>query len=235
MRIKLAQCLSVWVLAVTVCTAAAQTAPNSRPSTEPPGNTEAEHHWFLPSAASVSRKDAKPLTPAQKFEAFAQSATSPFNFAGLAAQAGVSQAADTFPEYGQGAEGYGKRYAAAFTNSTTHNFFSNFIFPVLLKEDPRYFRSGSGSSGHRTGYAIKQEFVGFKDDGRRTFNFSKILGALASGAISNSYYPENDRGVALTFRNAGISIGFGTANGILKEFWPDISRKVFKKNSKPSK
>lgn len=150
-------------------------------------------------------------------------------FAEVGIQAGISQAQNSFPDYGQGAEGFGRRYGAAFGDSVSSNFFSNFVYPVLLKEDPRYFRRGQGSVKRRIGYAFLQEFIGHTDQGKRSVNFSNILGALSAGGVSNLYYPEADRGFTLTMSRAGIALLYGSIGGLLNEFWPDIHRKLKKR------
>lgn len=181
----------------------------------------------------VTRQNAAPLTPRQKFRLFRRTAFDPFQFAFAGIQAGISQASNNFAGYGQGAQGYAKRFGAAFGDQLSSNFFSNFAYPVLLKEDPRYFRLGEGSVKHRIVYSLEQEFVTKTDKGTRRFNFSNVLGALTSGSISNAYYPSGDRGFGLTMSRAGIALLYGSLGGLIDEFWPDIDRKLFhkKKNS----
>lgn len=182
----------------------------------------------------VTRQNAAPLTPGQKFHLFRRSAFDPFQFALAGAQAGVSQARNTFPGYGQGAEGYAKRFGSAFADQLSSNFFSNFAYPVLLKEDPRYFRLGEGSIKHRIVYSLEQEFVTRTDKGTRRFNFSNVLGAFTAGSISNAYYPSADRGFGLTMSRAGLALLYGSLGGLIDEFWADINRKLPHKNKKTS-
>jgi len=184
----------------------------------------------VPLFGTTNRLDAPPLTPGGKFRLFARSAFDPVNFAVVGTQAGLSQARDSFPGYGQGAAGYAKRYGAAFTDSVDANFFSNFLYPTLLKQDPRYFRLGKGTVRHRIWYAIGQEFVAHTDSGGRAFHFSNVLGALTAGGISNAYYPEADRGFRLTMSRCGIAWLYGVGGGIFSEFWPEIQNKIFHKN-----
>jgi hypothetical protein len=203
----------------------------------------------LPQFAVTSRQDAPPLTPGGKFHLFAKSAFDPVTVSIVAIQAGISQADNQFPGYGQGAQGYGKRFGAALADSVDAGFWSNFAYPTLLKQDPRYFRLGEGSFSRRVIYGIKQEFVCHTDKGGRSFNFANVLGAFTSGAISNLYYPgktlirtipatatsparpvyENDRGIELTMSRASIALGYGMAGGLFDEFWPDIQHKLFHK------
>ena len=183
---------------------------------------------LYPQFSVTSRGNAPPLTPGGKFHLFFKSAFDPFEFVLAGIQAGSDQAEDEFPAYGQGAKGFAKRYAADFGDGVSAGFFSNFFWPVILKEDPRYFRLGQGTFKHRFGYSLAQEFVCHTDKGGRFFNFSNVLGAFSSGALSNTYHPQADRGVALTARGASFALAYGSLGGLLSEFWPDISKKMHK-------
>lgn len=209
----------------------------------------------LPQFGVTSRQNASPLAPRQKFHLFVKSAFDPVTIGVVGLQAGLSQAQNEFPAYGQGAEGYGKRFGAAFADQVSSGFWSNYAYPVLLKEDPRYFRLGEGSFTARAFYSIKQEFVCHTDKGGRMFHFSNVLGAFTGGAISNIYYPgkslarvipatatspaipvyyESERGVSLTMSRAAIALGYGTMGGLFDEFWPDIHRKFSGKHQTQS-
>ena len=184
---------------------------------------------IVPQFGVTNRKDAPPLTRKGKFRLFYRSAFDPMQFVLTGAEAGISQAQNEFPDYGQGASGYGKRFGAAFTNQASSNFFGTFLYPVLLKEDPRYFRMGQGSFKKRLGYSMVQVFIGHKDSGGRTFGWSNALGTLTAGGISNAYYPAATRGFGLTMSRAGISLLYGSLGGIGSEFWPDVARKLHRK------
>ena len=181
----------------------------------------------IPQFGVTSRHDAPPLSTAGKFKLFVKSSTDPFTFAAVGLQAGLSQAENEFEGYGQGAAGYGKRYGASLADNASSGFFANFFYPTLLKEDPRYFRLGEGSVKHRIGYSLAQEFVCHTDKGGRSFNYSNMLGAFTTGGLSNLYYPPEDRGATLTVSRSLISIAYGSAGGLLSEFWPDIQKKLF--------
>ncbi len=182
---------------------------------------------IIPAFGVSDRQNAAPLTSKEKFILFARGAYDPFTLAAVGLQAGISQAENQFAAYGQGAAGYGKRYGAALADSTDANFMSNFLYPVLLKQDPRYFRLNQGTFKHRLGYALAQEFYGKTDKGRRQFNWSNVLGAFTAGGISNAYHPPHDRGFGLTVSNSLIGMLYGAAGGVFQEFWPDINRKLF--------
>ena len=185
----------------------------------------------VPQFGVTSRHAPPPLTTGQKFHLFAKSSFDPFAYAAAGFQAGLGQATNEFPGYGQGAAGYGKRYGASLADQVSSNFFANFIFPTVLKEDPRYFRLGEGSIKHRMGYSLAREFITRTDEGTRRFNFSNVLGAFSSGGFSNVYYPQTDRGFSLTMSRSAISLLYGSAGGLIDEFWPDIDRKLFHKHS----
>jgi hypothetical protein len=184
----------------------------------------------VPMFSVTNRQNAPPLTPSQKFHLFVKGAFDPFVYVAAGLQAGVGQATNQFEGYGQGASGYGKRYGAALADGISSQFFSNFCYPVLLKQDPRYFRLGEGTVKHRTGYAMTQEFICHRDKGGRAFAWSNALGAISTGGLSNVYYPESDRGLGLTMSRAGIALMWGTVGCLFDEFWPDIHDKLFHKH-----
>ena len=175
--------------------------------------------------------NAPPLTSKQKFRLMSRAMIDPFTFVSAGLTAGVGQASDSFTGYGQGATGFGKRYGAALADNADSNFFSNFVYPSLFKQDPRYFRVGEGPIKRRIWIALEEEFVARKDSGGRTFSFENVLGAFTAGTISNIYYPASDRGVGLTVTRAATALGYGCLGDVLLEFWPDVDRKVFHRHS----
>lgn len=189
----------------------------------------------LPQFAVTSRQNAPPLSHAEKFHLFAKSAFDPVELGIVGVQAALSQGENEFPAYGQGAEGYAKRYGASLTDEVSSGFLSNYLYPVLLKEDPRYFRLGEGSMRHRVFYSLKQEFVCHTDSGGRSFGWSNTLGAFSSGGLSNLYYPQADRGFGLTMSRGGIALLYGSVGGLLDEFWPDINKKIHHRHGENGK
>jgi Carboxypeptidase regulatory-like domain len=163
--------------------------------------------------------DAAPLTAKQKFELAWKTSIDPVNFALTGVIAGVEQSQDDFNGYGQGAQGYAKRYGAAYADGVTDTFIGSAILPALLKQDPRYFYKGTGSTRSRILYAVANAVICKGDNGRWQPNYSGVLGGLAAGGLSNLYYPASDRnGVALTFENTLIGIGATAVTNLLQEF-----------------
>jgi carboxypeptidase family protein len=163
--------------------------------------------------------EAVALTAKQKFRLAGKTASDPFTFVGVAAIAGVEQATDTFEGYGQGAQGYFKRFSATYTDAITATYIGSAILPSILKQDPRYFYKGTGSTGSRILYAVTSPFFCKGDNMRWQPNYSNIGGTFASAGISYLYYPESDRnGAGLVIQNSLIRLGEMSFEGVLQEF-----------------
>jgi hypothetical protein len=135
------------------------------------------------------------------------------------ALAGMEQASNTFAGYGQGAQGYGKRFGANYADGFSDTMIGGAILPSLFKQDPRYFYKGTGTISSRAMYAIANSVICKGDNGRWQPNYSSILGGLAAGGISNLYYPSSNRsGVDVTFTNALIGTAEGAMQNLAQEF-----------------
>lgn len=173
-----------------------------------------------------------PLSSGQKFKLAVQY-FNPYTFAFVAAEAGVNQALNSPSEYGQGAEGYGKRYGAGFADGLTASIFVTGVYPSLLHQDPRYYRLGDGDFSHRMGYAASRILVTRQDSGQKAFNVSEVLGSFSSSALAVTYYPRSQRNFSDVAERAGIQLAFDAGFNVLKEFYPDIERKFFGRKRKP--
>jgi len=162
--------------------------------------------------------NAAPLTTKQKYYLSWKLGIDPAYILTAAGVAGVQQARNEFSGYGQGAQGYAKRFGATFADFTMSNLLGNAVFPALFKQDPRYFYKGTGTTKSRTLYALANAVICKGDNGHWQANYSGILGSLVAGGISNAYYPASDRGAALTFENTAIGIGGSAILNLLKEF-----------------
>ena len=172
--------------------------------------------------------DAAPLSRTQKLHIALRTATDPVAFGIAAFDAGLSQAQNDFSGYGQGAQGYAKRFGASYADNFDGTLLGNAIFPILLKQDPRYFRRGTGSFTSRFLYSVSTTVWCKNDNGTWGPNYSNILGNLAAGGISNLYYPASDRGAGLTFERGFTVTAYGAFGGVFNEFWPDIAKKILK-------
>ena len=158
-----------------------------------------------------------PLTTKLKFKLAFKADTDVMTFVGVAFLATLYQAGD-IPDYGQGWDAYGKRVASGYADNTTDIFIGGAILPWILHQDPRYFYQGTGTTKSRLRHAMFYPFVCKGDNGKTQPNYSSMGGDLASGAISNFYYPESNRGAGLLFQGFAISTGLRMVNGIVQEF-----------------
>ena len=170
------------------------------------------------------------LSPGQKFHLMFKSSVDPFIFVADGFVAGLGQARNTNPGFGQGAEGYFKRFGASYLDTADGNLWGNAILPIVFKEDPRYFRLGSGTFTHRFLYSAATTIWCKRDNGTWGPNYANVLGNFISGGISNAYYPAADRGIANTVDGALTVTAEGVVGAEFVEFWPDISKHLFKKH-----
>lgn len=163
--------------------------------------------------------NAVPLDARQKFQLTWKTVIDPVRFGWIAGFAAVQQARGDFGGFGGGGEGYAKRYAALTATTLTGTVLTKALLPVIFRQDPRYFYKGTGTTSARVGYAVSRAFLRKGDDGRVRPDYSRILGQLAAGTISNLYYPAQDRhGVRLTLTNSALAIGGGAIDNLLQEF-----------------
>ncbi len=164
-------------------------------------------------------RDAAPLTPKQKFQLAWKSASDPVTLVGVGTLAGIDQAADRWGAYGQGAQGYGKRFGATYANVFGATFIGGAIMPSILKQDPRYFYKGTGSKRSRLFYAIASSFICKSDNGRWQPNYSNIAGSFGGAGLEALYLPKEDRrGNGFVFSAAAIRLGETSLAGMMQEF-----------------
>jgi hypothetical protein len=168
-----------------------------------------------------------PLTTGQKFKEVTRSSFDYAEYPWYAFLAGIGQAENSEPAFGQGAAGYAKRYGSEFADGTIENYFTSAILPSVLHQDPRFFQSEKGGFWQRAGYAVTRIVVTRSDSGNNEFNYSEIVGsAISSGISSYSYHPRQDKTWADLGNTWGTQVGLDTVTYAVKEFWPDIRRKI---------
>ena len=173
---------------------------------------------FIPNFYVSYVPNAAPLSAKQKFQLAWKSSVDPITFLGVGALAGVEQATDDFKGYGQGAQGYAKRFGAGYGDVFIGTFLDSAILPSLFRQDPRYFYQGTGTTRSRLLHALSNAVIRKGDKGRWQPNYSAIIGSFATSAISYTYYPAADRGGGLLVQNALISIAGGGVAGVFQEF-----------------
>jgi hypothetical protein len=225
------QSLLLVLFAAVSCIAWGQDAPNA---VAPPQQQEPAPDkrvlGVLPNYRTANATAVyTPITVKQKF-IIASKDSFDYPLLGLAAAiAGLGQLDNANPSFGQGMAGYGRRVGTSYADQAIGNMMTEAVFPTFLREDPRYFRRGTGGVWSRTFYAATRVFVTRTDSGGTRFNFSEVLGNATATAISNAYYPDN-RTAADNVEKLGQQIGIDAISQVLKEFWPDIKRKWFQRH-----
>lgn len=172
----------------------------------------------------------RPLTTKQKYNLAWHQMSDYGAHVGAAFQAGLLQASNGEPHYGQGWGAYGERFAAGEGDQVTSNFFIFGFLPHILKEDPRYFRKGKGSTVSRIYYAASRTVISKTDSGDSTFNLPQVAGQLMQQGISNLYYPKVDRNVSGTFKGWGLNLAYNSGYNVLKEFYPDFLKLIVRRH-----
>jgi hypothetical protein len=181
---------------------------------------EQEHQrvlGFIPNFYVSYRPDAAPLTTKLKYRLAWKSTTDVVTIGGVAFLAGLQQAGDQYSEFGQGAQGYAKRFGAEYGDAFVSTFLSGAVFPSLFKQDPRYFYRGTGSTKKRILHAISNSVSCKGDNGRWQVNYSNIAGVVSGAAIASTYYPSKSQGMDI-LQNSLVRMGESSLAGIVQEF-----------------
>lgn len=211
-------------------------SPTSESNTIPERKKDDSHgqqtkrmFWLIPNFGAVNANtQLPPLSTREKFVLASQDSVvdySSYTWAGILA--GQALLLNSDPELGHGIAGYGRYYWRTFTDGVSGTFFTEAIVPAITHEDPRYYTFGQGGFFHRTGYAISRAFVTKRDSGGTTFNWSEVGGNGLEAALSNAYYPPQERGLRQTALNWGTQMESAVLNHVFQEFWPDIRKNIF--------
>jgi hypothetical protein len=183
--------------------------------------------YVLANYSTVEKHDQfGTLSPKTKFKLSVKTMSDPITVSFLGAIALMGQARNSEPSYGQGLQGYSKRYATVFADTGIGTVMTTSVFPTLLHQDPRYFQLGAGGKWQRVKYSVSRIFVTRADSGKLQFNYSEIVGNAIAAGISNTYHPEYQRTFGNTMSVWGTDILLNTICNVAKEFWPDIRREI---------
>jgi len=232
----------------------AQSSVSSPPNQDKPGDQRSAHgdsgdpanpaqdtdkkkndrmFYVMPNYLTVDGQSrVPPVSWKEKFAMAARGSFDPYEFTIVGIVSGIRQAENSDPEYGQGMKGYATRYGAAFADQVDGNVMVGGVYPTILKIDPRYYRLGRGPFIHRFGYAISRIFVARRDSGTSMFNIPEFAGNATAIAISNVYYPADDRTAVANFNNWGVQMGLDAFGNELKEFWPDIHEYIQRRHAR---
>lgn len=197
-------------------------------TTPPAGNSSTHMYWVVPAYKVDFNGHFEPLTPNEKFKEWAQGVYDPLGLGVTAFEAGTIEysSTDGFCGYGHGWGPYGQCYGSLEADATISSFIGDYALAVWWHQDPRYFRLGKGPIGKRVLYAISRVFIAYNDSGHNVFSSASLTGTAAAAAISNLYYPQQDRGVSSSISRAGLDLGNTAIYNTSAEFWPDIHRWV---------
>jgi hypothetical protein len=205
------------------------TLPSANSGTPPPAKEDKRILWFFTNHKTTDESEkGTTLTPRAKFKLAWDDATDRAIFLQTAFLSGIGQATNSNPSFGQGVAGYARRFGTTYGDFAIENMTTEAVYPVLFHQDPRYFRRGQGSARSRLMYAMSRLFITKGDSGGSQFNYSEIIGAATSVAISNAYYPD-ERTVGNNVGRYSEQLAFDAASNVLKEFWPELKRKLPRK------
>jgi hypothetical protein len=184
--------------------------------------------FIVPNFRAVSAsQQLPPQTVKEKFKTATLDSLDYSSFIFVGGQAAVAQANNSYPEFRQGAKGYGRYYWHTLADAINENTWVEFIIPSLLHQDTRYYTLGKGQFTKRLGYAFSRVAVTRSDSGHETFNFSEFLGAGAFSGISNLYYPSPERTLTKTYQRWVTNLAIDSCVFAFKEVWPDINNSIF--------
>jgi hypothetical protein len=191
--------------------------------------------WALPNYLTVENaKSTPPLTSKQKFQLTSRGLYDPFEFVLVGFVAGLGQASDSNPSYGQGFEGYAKRYGTVYGDNLIENFMTSAVVPSLLHQDPRYYQLDHGSFLHRSWHAVSRVLITRSDSGRTEVNYSELFGGSAAAAIATySYHPQSERSFGNVVSVWGSQMAWDAATYMVKEFWPDLRKHAKRGGTQP--
>ena len=224
----------IWLVGTGCLVAPAFSQSDVSKTTDPPQNgAQSESKRILgiiPNyRTSPGLRNYKPLTPGEKFKLASQDAFDRGTVALALLFGGEAQLTNSNRAFGQGAAGFARYFGASYGDFVIGDYMTEAVFPTLLHQDPRYFRRGTGSGWSRLEYAVRQIFWTHRDSGGMQFNYSEVIGNSTAVAISNAYYV-NNRTAGDATSKLGIQLGVDMASNILKEFWPDLERKLKRKH-----
>lgn len=208
---------------------------------EPQGKTKLERETgtvndrileVMPNYGTVENAGkAPPISTGQKFRLATAGVLDYFTFPFIGGLAAIDQANNSPKSWGQGWGAYAQRYGASFADNGIGTYMTTAIFPSLLREDPRYYQLGKGTVAHRIVYSLGRLFIARTDSGHNRFNYSENIGNAAAAALSNVYHAPEDRTLGRNLGTLGMLDMWDGVSNLMKEFWPDIRRKVFHKNN----
>ena len=218
----------LWVSAVAQESKSPTSAPDAPSTSAKDANPVKRKSLLFPDLATTSGK----LGPEQKFKLFVTNSISAGTIVSSAAEAGIGQAQNYPAGYGQGGEGYGKRFGALMASSASDQFFGTFVIASAFREDPRFYVKKDLSFGQAVKYSLVRTFVTKSDSGKQTVNLAGLVGPLGAEFLANTYYPKGDRSSGDALVRYGYAELGKMAGYLARQYWPTLNKKLMKPKSK---
>jgi hypothetical protein len=175
-----------------------------------------------------------PLNSWQKFKLAANNSVALSTIGSALIASAFDQAINSPSGYGQGGEGYAKRFGADMGRAASANLFGTFLIASVLHEDPRFYVRRRLSFKQSVKYAAARLVITRSDQGERVVNFAGLLGPLAAEGLANTYYPDGSRSVGNVFTRYASDLGWRFGGHLLRQYWPNINRKLRLAPDKPT-
>jgi hypothetical protein len=231
-----------FIPAANIARAQAQPANNSANSSDPNGadraaaiqqptadasqNGAESSLFYSLFMAGKTQDQFQPLTAKERLKVYAKDLLSPFHFAMAGASAGITQVQNVPPEWGQGAEGYARRFANYYAYATTSSMLQ-MAGEDLLHEDNLYYGSGEHGVWKRVSYAVKSSVLARGNDGTQHISISQIGSTAGAAFISRLWQPASNNSAGDGAVSFGISMATNAGVNVIREFLPDVTRHIF--------
>lgn len=185
----------------------------------------------------VSPRSAEPgtldrLTPEEKAARAIRNTFGWRAIANRALVAGINHWKDHPTEWPGDIEGYGMRYGSRMGRLAVRNAVT-LATDVAFGIDSRYDRCDCTKFKSRTLHAVKRLVIARKDDGSQMFNVTRMAGAYVPPIITDQWYPDRLNTWGHHFSTGTSYLAWQAGTNMLREFWPDIRRKMPFKKQKP--
>ena len=166
------------------------------------------------------------LSEGQKFELFIDNTVSVNSITWDILGSAVTQAGDAPTGFGQGWDGYGKRFGSGMARTASSEFFGTFVLASALHQDPRFYAEINPTFMHAAKYSVQHVFIMRNDEGHEGIAWSELGGPLLGEALANVYWPDRNRTVGDTLLRYGIDLASRAGGNMLREYWPVVLTKM---------
>jgi hypothetical protein len=167
-----------------------------------------------------------PMTWQQKGYLALHDLTDPGNLGTILGISAITIGADSHSAYGPGMKGFGRIVGYSLLQDATAQFFGAFAVPVIVHQDPRYFRMPHAPIAKRILYSVSRTVISRSDSGRSMPNYATLLQYPITAEIDNLYVPGIHPDAPSTTARIFLGYALDPANNLLNEFLPDVASRV---------